>query len=46
MACENANDYNYKLVDDEFGLQEAISELKGKIAEPNTLIAVDCEGDS
>lgn len=46
MACENANDYNYKLVDDESGLQEAISELKRKIAERNTLIAVDCEGDS
>ena len=46
MACENTNDYNYKLVDDECGLQEAISELKRKIAERNTLVAVDCEGDS
>ncbi|XP_078344466.1 uncharacterized protein LOC144630060 [Oculina patagonica] len=46
MACKNADDYNYKLVEDESGLQEAISELKRKITERNTLIAVDCEGDS
>ena len=46
MACENANDYDYKLVNDETGLKDAISELKGKIAERNTLLAVDCEGDS
>ena len=46
MACENANDYDYRLVDDETGLKDAISELKGKIAERNTLLAVDCEGDS
>ncbi|XP_078344537.1 uncharacterized protein LOC144630122 [Oculina patagonica] len=46
MACENADDYSYKLVEDEPGLQDAISELKRKIAERNTLIAVDCEGDS
>jgi len=46
MACENANDYDYKLVIDETGLEDAMSELKGKIAERNTLLAVDCEGDS
>ena len=46
MACENANDYDYSLVDDETGLKDAISELKRKIAERNTLLAVDCEGDS
>lgn len=36
----------YVLIDDETGLKDAISELKGKIAERNTLLAVDCEGDS
>jgi len=46
MACENANDYDYRLVNDETGLKDAISELKGKIAERNTLLAVDCEGHS
>jgi len=46
MACENATDYDYRLVDSETGLQDAISELKRKIVERNTLIAVDCEGDS
>ena len=46
MACENANDYDYRLINDETGLKDAISELKGKIAERNTLLAVDCEGDS
>ncbi|XP_020630329.1 piRNA biogenesis protein EXD1-like [Orbicella faveolata] len=46
MAYENANDYDYRLVNDETGLKDAISELKGKIAERNTLLAVDCEGDS
>ena len=46
MACKNANDYSYRLVDNESGLQNAISELKWKITERNTLIAVDCEGDS
>jgi len=46
MACENANDFDYRLVNDETGLKDAISELKGKIAERNTLLAVDCEGDS
>ncbi|PFX34136.1 Exonuclease 3'-5' domain-containing protein 1 [Stylophora pistillata] len=46
MACENATDYVYKLVDGESVLQEAISEIKQKIAERNTLLAVDCEGDS
>ena len=46
MACENTTDYDYRLVDDEPGLQEAISELKLKMADRNTLLAVDCEGDS
>jgi len=46
MACENANDYDYRLVNDETGLKDAISELKGKIAERNTFLAVDCEGNS
>ena len=41
MACKIANDY--KLVDDEPSLKDAISELKQKI-EHNTLLAVDCEG--
>ena len=43
MACKSANDY--RLVDDEAGIKDAISELKGKI-EQNTLLAVDCEGVS
>ena len=46
MACENANEYDYKLVNDEIGLKDALAELKGKTAERNTLLAVDCEGDS
>ena len=46
MACKNAEYYNYKLVDDESDLQDAISELKRKIEDQNTLIAVDCEGVS
>ena len=46
MACENANDYAYSLVDDETGLKAALSELKERIEERNTLLAVDCEGDS
>ena len=46
MACENANDYAYSLVDDEPGLKAALSELKERIEERNTLLAVDCEGDS
>ena len=46
MACKNADFYNYKLVDDEPGLHDAIFELKRKIEDRNTLIAVDCEGDS
>ena len=46
MACENANDYDYRLVDDETGLKDVLSELKGKLAERNTFLAVDCEGDS
>ena len=46
MACEDKNDYDYRLINDETGLKDAISELKEKIAERNTLLAVDCEGDS
>ena len=46
MACEDTNDYDYRLINDETGLKDAISELKGKIAERNTFLAVDCEGDS
>ena len=46
MACEDTNDYDYRLVDDETGLKDTIAELKRKIAERNTLLAVDCEGDS
>jgi len=46
MACENANDCDYRLVDDETGLKDAICELKRKIEERNTLLAVDCEGAS
>ena len=47
MTDKNVNDdYDCKLVDDETGLKDAISELKGKIAERNTLLAVDCEGNS
>jgi len=46
MACENANEYDYKLVNDEIGLKDALAELKGQTAERNTLLAVDCEGDS
>lgn len=46
MACKNAEYYNYKLVDDESDLQDAISELKRKTEDQNTLIAVDCEGVS
>ena len=37
MACVNAVDYDYRLVDDQTVLQDAISELKGKIAERNAL---------
>ena len=43
MACKNA--YDFRLVDDEATLKEALSELKGKL-ERNTLLAVDCEGVS
>ena len=46
MASENAIDYDYRSVDDETGLKDAISELKGKVAERKALLAVDCEGDS
>ena len=37
--------YDYRLVDDETGLKEAISQLRAKL-ERNTLLAVDCEGVS
>lgn len=46
MACKNAEYYNYKLVDDESALQDAIFELKRRVEDQNTLIAVDCEGVS
>ena len=39
------NTYDYKLVDDEASLKDALSELKGR-AEHNALLAVDCEGVS
>ena len=41
MACKDA--YDYRLVDDEASLKEALSELKGDL-ERNTRLAVDCEG--
>ena len=43
MACKDANDY--RLVNDEASLKDAISELKGK-TDRNTVLAVDCEGVS
>lgn len=46
MACGNESDFDYKLIDSDTGLQDAISELKGKIADRNSLLAVDCEGNS
>ena len=46
MASENAVDYDYRLVDDETDVKDAISELKGKVGERKTLLAVDCEGDT
>ena len=46
MACGNESDFDYKLVDSDTGLQDAISELRGKIAERSSLLAVDCEGNS
>ena len=46
MACEKATENDYKLVDRDSVLLEAICEIKQKIAERNTLLAVDCEGDS
>ncbi|XP_068688141.1 piRNA biogenesis protein EXD1-like isoform X1 [Montipora foliosa] len=46
MACENATDFDYRLIDGEADLKEAISELKRKITERKTLVAVDCEGKS
>ena len=46
MACENTTNYDYRLVDSDTGLQDAISEIKQKIAERIALLAVDCEGNS
>ena len=46
MASENMTDYDYRVVDSDTGLQDAISELKLKVAEGNILLAVDCEGNS
>ena len=46
MACENTTNYDYRLVDSDTGLQDAISEIKQKIAERIVLLAVDCEGNS
>ena len=43
MARKSTHDY--RLVDDETGLKEALSELKAKL-ERNTILAVDCEGVS
>ena len=43
MACKSTHDY--RLVNDETGLKGAVSELKAKL-ERNTLLAVDCEGES
>ena len=46
MAYGNESDIDYKLIDSDTGLQDAISELKAKIADRNSLLAVDCEGNS
>ena len=46
MAYGNEGDFDYKLIDSDTGLQDAISELKAKIADRNSLLAVDCEGNS
>ena len=43
MACKNAKDY--RLVDDEIILKDAMAEIKQKM-ERKTLLAVDCEGVS
>ena len=46
MASEHTTNYGYRLVDSDTGLQDAISEIKQKIAERIALLAVDCEGNS
>ena len=46
MASEHTTNYDYRLVDSDTGLQDAISEIKQKIAERIALLAVDCEGNS
>ena len=45
MACSKNAENDYRLVEDEEGLKNAISELKQK-RERNTFLAVDCEGVS
>ena len=46
MASEHTTNYDYRLVDSDTGLQDAISDIKQKIAERIALLAVDCEGNS
>ena len=46
MASEYTTNYDYRLVDSDTGLQDAISNIKQKIAERIALLAVDCEGNS
>ena len=46
MASEHTTNYDYRLVDSDTGLQDAISDIKQKIAERIALLSVDCEGNS
>ena len=46
MASEHTTNYDYRLIDSDTGVQDAISEIKQKIAERIALLAVDCEGNS
>ena len=46
MAYGKKSDFDYKLIHSDTGLQNAISELKAKIADRNGLLVVDCEGNS
>ena len=46
MTSEHTTNYDYRLVDSDTGLQDAISDIKQKIAERIALLAVDCEGNS
>lgn len=46
MASEHTTNYDYRLVDSDTCLQDAISDIKQKIAERIALLAVDCEGNS